>query len=65
VAHQQPRPHLAGLGLDAGGQAAVDADCCRRITRPGSSRISVRNAMICSRGPPAMSRPNMSHASTT
>src|SRR5216683_465340 len=36
VAHEQPRPHLAGLGVDAGGQAAVDADRgCDRCTGPG------------------------------
>ena len=36
VAHEQPRPHLAGLGVDAGGQAAVDADRgCDRCTGKG------------------------------
>jgi hypothetical protein len=36
VANEQPRPHLAGLGAGAGGQAAVDADRgCDRCPGPG------------------------------
>ena len=36
VPHEQPRPHLAGLGAGAGGQAAVVAyRGCDRCTGPG------------------------------